>query len=504
MAPRPFMVERGHVDGVAPDEWVAYEYSKVRRFYDTKMKMPDRTDDRILHRPAYHQRPGHVRVPETPPPLIRSSAWTSRPLHPVRRPCAVAAVAAGQVQQTIAPTGRRGDRTGAVCRDAARFSRGSDRAGRSSASSVITSVSDRKAEQNRSLMHNQSSVHMTKLQTLLSADFLDQKGALIFPDISLESIAGSPRIQHRFLDSYLPEYAPEQLRDADVLLSLKPKVTAKSLEGIERLCAIGRFGVGYDNVDLAACTERDIAVYITRQAVIRPVASSIVLFVLAASHNLILKDRLLRRGEWAASARALGLEPRGRVLGTVGLGNIAREALKLLRPFELGRLLAHDPAVTPETAREMGVTLVPLERLFEESDYVLINCPLTPETRGLIGEPLLRRMKKDAVFINTARGPIVDEAALSRMLAEGAIKCAALDVFEQEPLPAESPLRGFDNAILTSHSICWTYELFRDMGREAFAGVLAIASGQAPANVVNTAVLTRPGFLRKLQQAAAR
>ena len=97
---------------------------------------------------------------------------------------------------------------------------------------------------------------MTHVQTVLSADFLDENGALVFPDISLETIAGSPRIRYRFLDGYLPEYAPQQLGDADVLLSLKPKVTARSLEGVERLCAIGRFGVGYDNVDLAACTEQ--------------------------------------------------------------------------------------------------------------------------------------------------------------------------------------------------------------------------------------------------------
>jgi D-3-phosphoglycerate dehydrogenase len=345
---------------------------------------------------------------------------------------------------------------------------------------------------------------MPHVQTVLSADFLDEKRTLVFPDISLDSIAGSPGIRYRFLDEYFPEYQSQQLDGADVLLSLKPKVTARSLERVERLCAIGRFGVGYDNVDLAACTEHDIAVYITRQAVIRPVASSIVLLVLAASHNLIVKDRLIRRGEWVASTRALGQEPRGRVLGTVGLGNIAKEALRLLRPFEIGRLLAHDPAVSTEVARELGVTLVSLEELFQESDYVLINCPLTPETRGMIGESLLRLMKKNAVLVNTARGPIVNEAALTRVLADGAIKCAALDVFEQEPLSTESPLLQFDNTILTSHSICWTHELFRDMGREAFAGVLAIADGRPPANVVNPAVLTRPGFLRKLEQIAGR
>ena len=343
---------------------------------------------------------------------------------------------------------------------------------------------------------------MISVDTILSADFLDERGALIFPDISLDSIAGEPRIRHRFLDAYLPEYEPGQLQGADVLLSLKPKVTAKSLEGITRLCAIGRFGVGYDNVDLAACTEHDIAVYITRQAVIRPVASSIVLMVLAASHNLVWKDRLIRRGEWTQTTRVLGQEPRGRVVGTVGLGNIAREALRLLRPFELERYLAFDPAVTPEAARELGVQLVSLDELFAQSDYVLINCPLTPQTRGLIGEPLLRRMKKDAVLINTARGPIIDEAGLIRVLADEAIRCAALDVFEQEPLSPLSPLLAMNNTILTSHSLCWTRELFRDMGRESLAGVLAIARGEAPANVVNPDVLTRPGFLRKLERLA--
>jgi phosphoglycerate dehydrogenase-like enzyme len=343
---------------------------------------------------------------------------------------------------------------------------------------------------------------MPQLEAILSADFLDERGALVFPDISLDTIAGSPRVRHRFLDRYLPEYEPDQLRDADVLLSLKPRVTAKSLEGIDRLCAIGRFGVGYDNVDLAACTEHDIAVYITRQAVVRPVASSIMLMVLAASHNLVSKDRSIRRGEWVASTRVLGKEPRGRVLGTVGLGNIAREALRLLRPFEFARFLGYDPAIGPGAIRELGVEPASLESLFEQSDYVLINCPLTIETRGLIGENLLSRMKKDAVLINTARGPIVDEAALIRTLAKGAIKCAALDVFEQEPLAADSPLLGMENTILTSHSLCWTEELFRDMGRESFAGVLALLRGEAPANVVNPQVLERPGFRQKLERLA--
>src|SRR6202040_2526841 len=112
---------------------------------------------------------------------------------------------------------------------------------------------------------------------------------------------------------------------------------------VERLCAVGRCGVGYDNVDLAACTEHDIAVYITPQGVVRPIAESIVLFVLALSHNLVRKDRMVREGRWVESTRALGREPRERTIGSIGLGNICREAFHLLRGFGVGRFLAFDP-----------------------------------------------------------------------------------------------------------------------------------------------------------------
>jgi len=340
------------------------------------------------------------------------------------------------------------------------------------------------------------------MHVLLSADFLNEEQQLVFPDIGLAKIADQPQIATRFLDNYKPEYTPDQLQDTDVLLSLKPKLTAASLAGVDRLIAIGRYGVGYDNIDLNACTQSGIAVYITRQAVVRPVASSIVLLVLAASHNLVWKDRLMRRGDWIASTRRLGKEPRDRIVGTIGLGNIACEAVRLLRALDVGRFVAYDPFATAETATNVGVDLIPLDELLTISDYVLINCPLSPNTRKLIGERELRMMKKDSVLINTARGP--DEAALTAALQEDGIACAALDVFEQEPLSGTSPLLTMENTIVSSHSLCWTEELFRDMGRESFAGVLAIAKGGVPRNVVNPEVLDRPEFTRKLDRFRAR
>ncbi|MSV27384.1 MAG: dehydrogenase [Bryobacterales bacterium] len=334
----------------------------------------------------------------------------------------------------------------------------------------------------------------------LSADFLDDSRQLVFPDIGLSVLDSDPGIEHRFLSEYYPEYTPEQLQGIDVLISLKPRVSEASLAGVERLCAIGRCGVGYDNVDIRACTACDIAVYITPAGVTRPMAESIVLLVLALSHNLVRKDRLLRQGRWAESTQPLGREPRGRTIGTIGFGNIAKEAVRLLTSFDVGRFLVFDPFVTAEQTRALNAELVSLEDLLRRSDYVLINCPLTAATRHLIGAPELRLMKPEAVLINTARGPIVDEAALIQALSERWIRAAALDVFEKEPLDPDSPLLQMDNVIVTSHSIGWTEELFRDMGRIDCEGALAVRRGQAPANVVNPDVLSRPGFQRKLER----
>ena len=333
-----------------------------------------------------------------------------------------------------------------------------------------------------------------------SADFRHGDGTLAFPDIGLSLFDQTASISHDFLDEYLPEYSPAQLANRDVLISLKPRVTAQSLEGVERLCAIGRCGVGYDNVDLNACTEHGIAVYITPTAVVRPVAESILLMILALSHRLLEKDRLVRQGRWAESTQPLGREPRDRVVGTIGLGNVASEAIRLLRALDVRTFLAFDPYAPESRAAELGVKLVSLDELLTQSDYVLVNCPLTPDTRGLLGAEQFSMMKRDAVLINTARGAIVQEAALIDALQQRQIAGAALDVFEKEPLDADSPLVAMDNVILTSHSIAWTEELFRDMGRMDCTGAIAVFRGEVPLHVVNPKVLANPAFLKKLER----
>jgi phosphoglycerate dehydrogenase-like enzyme len=336
-----------------------------------------------------------------------------------------------------------------------------------------------------------------------SADFLREDGSLAFPDIGLSLLNGIRGVEYDFLREYRAEYVPEQLSSYDVLISLKPRISLRSLEGVSRLCAIGRCGVGYDNVDLAACTEQGIAVYITSGGVVRPVAESIVLLVLALSHRLLHKDRMVRQGRWAESTQRLGREPRDRVVGTIGLGNIASEAVRLLRVLNVRRFLAFDPYASSQHAAQLGVELVSLDELLRDSDYVLVNCPLNDQTRGLVGAEQFALMKPDAVLINTARGPIVNEAALIEALQSGHVAGAALDVFEKEPLNADSPLITMDNVILTSHSIAWTEELFRDMGRLGCEGALAIFRGEIPAHVVNPQVIQNPRFVEKLARLKA-
>src|SRR5207248_863194 len=163
------------------------------------------------------------------------------------------------------------------------------------------------------------------------------------------------------------------------------------------------------------------------------------------SKNLREQDRTVRSGKWRGSLRGLGKTVEGRVLGCVGCGNIARELFRLAKPLGFGRLLACDPYVDPEAAARLGIELVPLEEVLATSDYVSINTPLNSSTRGLIGEAQLRLMKPTAFLINTARGPIVDQKALTRALAEKWIAGAGIDVFEEEPVDPADPLLQLDN-----------------------------------------------------------
>ena len=295
---------------------------------------------------------------------------------------------------------------------------------------------------------------------------------------------------------------PEALDEFDAIFALALKVTRESLRGVQRLALIARWGVGYDVIDVAAATEADVLLAITPKAVRRPVAEAILTLILALSKNLREQDRLPRQGRWRGELSRLGVCLGGKVLGSLGCGNVAREMFRLCASLGFGRFIAYDPYVSQEDVRALGVEMVGGEELFRTSDYLAVNTLLNAETRGMVGEADFRMMKPTAYFINAARGPIVQQAALTRALAERWIAGAGLDVFEKEPPDPGDPLLALDNVVLAPHALAWTEEIVRDNGLEACDNILAVFRGAVPVpeNVVNREVLHRPGFQSKLER----
>jgi phosphoglycerate dehydrogenase-like enzyme len=288
--------------------------------------------------------------------------------------------------------------------------------------------------------------------------------------------------------------------DAQGVIVLTPRVTAASVSRAENLLAIGRFGVGYDSVDVAACTQADVLVFITAGAVDRSVAEAVVGWMIALTHHTRTKDMLVRTGQWDARSQYMGCELRDRTMGVIGLGGIARATLALLAGFGMRPPLAFDPFVDRAVAETLGVRLVTLDELLCESDFVSVHCPLNEQTRGLIGARELALMKPTAYLINTARGGIVDEDTLYRLLDERRIAGAALDCFAQEPVTTPQRFGALDNVLLAPHSIAWTNELFRDIGRAVCQGMVDLSLGRRPKGVVNHAIFDRAGFRAKWQR----
>ena len=333
----------------------------------------------------------------------------------------------------------------------------------------------------------------------LTRDFLAPDGSLGYGDIGLGLLDAAPGVVREFLPENVSELRPEDVAGYDALLVLAPRVTAATLRGADRLAIVARFGVGYDNVDVEACTAAGVLLTITPEGVRRPVATSVILFVLALSHKLLAKDRLTREGRWHEKLDHMGLGLTGKTLGVIGAGNIGRDVFRLAAPFEM-RHLAYDPWVSPDQAAAVGVEMVDLETLLRESDFISVNCNLTPETHHLVNAERLALMKPTAYLINTARGPIVDQRALYEALVERRIQGAALDVFDPEPPDPSDPILQLDNVIVTPHAICWTDETFLGNGRSACQSILDVAAGRAPRYVVNRAATESPRFQARLRR----
>jgi phosphoglycerate dehydrogenase-like enzyme len=341
---------------------------------------------------------------------------------------------------------------------------------------------------------------MGRFRIALSGDFKKPDGSPAFPDFDLAPLEHNPAVEFDYIQTNGVITAAD-LDGFDALILLMPRIEPESFPNDGRLAIVARFGVGYDTVNVQACTDHDCALVITPDGVRRPVAVSIITFMLALTGKLLQKDRITRQGPegWARRNEHMGRGLVGRTLGQLGIGNIGAEVFRLARPFEM-KFIAHDPYADPKVAQELGVRLVGLEELFREADVLSVSCPLNDETHHIVNAERLALMKPTAYLINTARGPVVDEAALIRALQEGGIAGAGLDVFEQEPSPADNPIYRLDNVLVTPHALCWTDQCFAGIGAADVKATFDVMHGRVPTGIVNRKVIERPGWRAKLER----
>lgn len=295
---------------------------------------------------------------------------------------------------------------------------------------------------------------------------------------------------------FLPEYSSvirdSELAGYDATIIWKPKLTKGALHPSLKL--IARWGVGLDNVDVDACTANGTLVSITPDGVARPVAMANLLLMMALDANLLGKDEMVRTDRWGERLSVLGVGFTGKILGSIGFGNIARELFRLARPLEM-QYQAYTPHPNSMDGNDVGAQWVGVDELLETSDVLCINCPLTGDTRGMIGATELAKMKPSALLINTARGAIVDEPALAHALRDGQIRGAGLDVFGTEPIRPDNPLLSAPNVILSPHATAWSEEMASRIAASVLESMKTVIAGAVPQHVINpTAVEHRLKF----------
>lgn len=344
---------------------------------------------------------------------------------------------------------------------------------------------------------------MNKFRVALSGDFKKPDGSAAYPMFDLSPLHDASDIEVEYVDPVDGRMSAGSLVGFDALILLMPVFDANSVPSDGRLGIVARFGVGYDTVDVDACTEAGIAVVITPDGVRRPVAVTILTFILALAGKLFDKDRITREGPAGFDKRAdyMGMGLVGRTLGSIGIGNIGAEAFRVCAPLGM-KFIAHDPWADPEVVKEIGIELVDLDMVFRESDYLCVNTPLTDETYHIVNAKRMAMMKPTAYLINTSRGPTVDQTALVEALNAGTIAGAGLDVFDPEPPLPDDPILHLDNVIVTPHALCWTDQCFAGIGASDVQQVLMFKKGEVPSHLVNRDVAETMRFIERLTENA--
>lgn len=269
------------------------------------------------------------------------------------------------------------------------------------------------------------------------------------------------------------------VRTADALLIQYFDLDASLIQSLERCRVIGSYGVGYDQIDIAAAARRGIPVLHVPDYGTEEVSDHALALLLAGARGLALLGQGTRRGEWSPTAAGPLHRLRGQTLGIVGFGRIGRRVAAKARAFGI-RVIAADPYLPASVFADHSVEPRPLDRLLAEADYVSLHVPLTPETRGLVGAVALAQMKPRAFLINVARGPVVDEGALVHALDGGHLAGAGLDVLAVEPPAPDHPLLRHPRVLVTPHSAWYTEEAMADLQRLLAEDVARVLGGQPP------------------------
>src|SRR5487761_284497 len=283
-------------------------------------------------------------------------------------------------------------------------------------------------------------------------------------------------------------------RDADVLMVVYAKVTSDMIESATRLKGIIKYGVGVDNIDVSKATELGIIVANVPDYAIETVADHAMGLLLSLARRIMMSDRMMRArawGNWASPPNSLlGLDLKGKTLGLVGIGRIGKAVAERAHSFGMN-VIASDPYVSEQIAKEMHVDLQPFDEVIGRSDFISLHSPLTDETRGIINAKTISKMKPGVFIINTARGPLVEHLDLVNALREGRVGGAALDVFQREPPQADDPIFQLDNVVLTPHIAWYTNEALRRLEMTAAQQAVEILNGKIPSNSVNRNKISR-------------
>ena len=266
-------------------------------------------------------------------------------------------------------------------------------------------------------------------------------------------------------------------RDADAVLVTYAKLTRDVLLQLTRCRAIGRFGLGVDNIDLVTAKEKGISVNYVPDYCIREVSDHAMALLLALIRKIPLSNKLVQGGRWEMPAVVPIRRIEGTVLGLIGFGHIPRLVAPKAQAFGI-KVIAYDPFAKPEAFKAAAVENVDLDMLLKTSDYVSVHAPLLPATRGMLNADAFSKMKKGAYVVNTARGPLIDEPALVAALDSGQVGGAGLDVVAAEPLAKDSPLLGRDDVIISPHTAFYSIEALDELQTKCASDVARVLSGE--------------------------